>query len=452
MPRRSRQHIFSILRLCIALAALATLAPITTTAAGTAGAPLSTVTVTVDRSTPDGMSRLAVGTTHMQFSVDGWGDPDAVARGKQLLQQGVRYQNQHIHGFGVGPINEAPGTYDWSTLDGRVQLMRDTGAVPVITLCCSPTWMADPAWTGGTDWSKVEWAPLPEHEDAFADLARRVAERYPDVRHFMVWNEFKGMWSAERNNWDVERYTRLYNKVWDAVKAVRPDAAIGGPYLVVEGTGSRSLGQRADWYNADPVTDRNWYVLDYWLQHKRGADFVVLDKALKDAHDPAQYTPQDLLGLTRWFGDIVTRLKTRTSLPIWYAEHYSVWQGPDTPANVQQAGVASMLYHELKTGTSVVFQWEPQSQAGTTNGNNLFSDTRIAGGGQPFPTYQVYKLFNEHFGPGTQLVRASSSSPDVEVLASATHTLLINKQPLPATVMLNGTAVELHAFEVRVLS
>jgi hypothetical protein len=196
------------------------------------GSTSADVTVSVDRTTLDSVSQLDVGVTHMQYSLDAWGDADALARGKQLLRQAATYQNQHIHGFGVGPINPVPGVYDWSSLDRRVQLMRDTGAIPVITLCCAPTWMVDPNWTDGTDWSKLAWAPLPEHEDHFAELSRQVALRYPDVEYFQVWNELKGMYDSTLNRWDYERYTRLYNKVYDAIKGARPSAKIGGPYVV----------------------------------------------------------------------------------------------------------------------------------------------------------------------------------------------------------------------------
>ena len=48
--------------------------------------------------------------------------------------------------------------------------------------------------------------------------------------------------------------------------------------------------------------------------------------------------------------------------------------------------------------------------------------------------------------------RAASSSSDVEVLASATHLLIINKRGSPAEVRVNGVLdIGLAAYEVRVL-
>src|SRR4051812_8635481 len=42
------------------------------------------VVVTVDRDKPDGESALAVGVTHTQYSIDTWGDANAVSRAKSL--------------------------------------------------------------------------------------------------------------------------------------------------------------------------------------------------------------------------------------------------------------------------------------------------------------------------------------------------------------------------------
>ena len=56
--------------------------------------------------------------------------------------------------------------------------------------------------------------------------------------------------------------------------------------------------------------------------------------------------------------------------------------------------------------------------------------------------------FHDDFGRGTQLYQARSSSPDVEVLASATQTLLLNKRPSAITVSVNGTLLTLAGYDV----
>ena len=74
----------------------------------------------------------------------------------------------------------------------------------------------------------MEDAPLPEHFADFAALSAAGAKRYPCVRHFLVWNEFKGFFDDELKRWDAKGYTDLYNVVYDAVKAVDRANQVGG--------------------------------------------------------------------------------------------------------------------------------------------------------------------------------------------------------------------------------
>src|SRR3954470_16189348 len=138
-----------------------------------------------------------------------------------------------------------PARFNFPTLDDRIDFIRRCDRIPVIILCCAPDWMKG-GRAGTTDWDRLTDAPLPEHYADFAALAATVAERYPDVHHFMVWNELKGFWNLEDNTWDAQGYTDFYNGVYDSVKAVNPQARIGGPYLPLHNsgaTGSTAVGQ-----------------------------------------------------------------------------------------------------------------------------------------------------------------------------------------------------------------
>lgn len=404
-----------------------------------------TVTVTVDRTRSDGVSRLELGVTHTQYSLDTGGNAAAVARARELLAAVCRYQNVHIMGWGTLNPNPAPGVYDWSTLDRRMEMVRSIpGAVPVITLCAAPDWMKG-GRPGETDWSKIEVAPLPEHYEDFARLAATVARRYPDVRYFQVWNEFKGFWDASRNNWHYENYTRMYNLVYDALKAVRPEIQVGGPYLVIEGTGSDKGG----WAAERPIRARQWEVLDYWLTHKRGADFFVIDRGLVGFHDPHPYTEAERLALTPWFGDVVRQIRGRTDLPIWYAEFYASHR--DDRPEVSTAINASVLLHMLEGGTSVALLWGPMDSGRGGFGHALFSDARQPDGAQSLPLYEVFRILHDHFGPGTPLYRTASSSDHVEALASPERILLINKRPESVVVRLEDETLSLEGYEVRLV-
>jgi len=411
------------------------------------------VTVTVDRTSPAGTSRLSIGATHTRYSLDPEGDSVAVANGKKLLAAATRYQNQHIYGWGAGNPNPKPGAYDWSTLDRRITLMRSMGSTPVITLCCAPDWMTS---LGTTTSEFRALPPTPDHYDDFADLARRIALRYPDVKHYLVWNEMKGFWNSSLNNWDYAAYTAMYNLIYDALKGVDSTIKVGGPYLVLEGTGSN----KGDWSTQAPISPRDMQVIDYWLRYKRGADFIVVTRRVLDWHDRTSYSERELLALPYLFASVSEQLRARTPLPIWWSEDYCAggarldYFAANNDWSFQAVCLASVLYHELKGGSAVTLRWQPQGVSGSIyygNDENLFSDTRQSGGGQPFPSYWVYQSFDDFFSSGTPLYKATSSSPDVEVLASATRLLLINKRPASTTVDVNGRRITLARYEVRVL-
>jgi hypothetical protein len=305
-------------------------------------APMATpdVRVDVDLTQPDGVSWLSVGVTHMEYSLDAWGDPGSVQRGKALLADGVRVQNQHIFGFGAGNINPAPGVYDWSTLDSRLATIRSIGSIPVLTLCCAPDWMKG-GRAGETNWSRIEAAPLPEHYSDFAELARQVALRYPDVHYYLVWNELKGFWNATARDWDYVGYTRLYNMVYDTLKSVNPDLKVGGPYFIIAGTGSERGGPST----AKAIIPRDLRALEYWLGQAHGADFIALDRGVRDYHDSTSYSPSELLALTPQYQRVAQQVQARTTLPLWWVEDGFTGSAD---WDLQAVGLASILYHELR--------------------------------------------------------------------------------------------------------
>ncbi len=414
----------------------------------------ASVAVSVDRTARVGTSQMALGVTHEHYSLDSWGDATAVAHGQQLLQASAVYQNQHIMGWGGSNPEPSPGVYDWSSLDARLTLMRQTGGTPVITLCCSPDWMWGGA-AGATDWSQLGTPPTHEHYADFAALAAQVARRYPDVKYFQVWNELKGFWNGGLNRWDYEGYTTFYNQVYDALKAVSPDIKVGGPYVVMDSWGNRS-GMSNPSNVSGPygtLDQRPLDVISYWLANKHGADFITVDGMSRN-WDGVQIT--DEFTATQKFADVATWIHQHTSLPLWWAEWYATPWGSSSEwdHNHQNAVMATTLVRMINSGVSVPLRWQPQGQYNAAyqgDTESIWRDTRQAGGGQPFPFYSTAKAFHDVFGPGTALYRATSSSSAVQVLASASHTLVINTQATALTITVNGSPMTLAGYEVRLL-
>lgn len=396
------------------------------------------ITVTINRDIPLLISQFHIGTTHTHGFWE-YGHSDAVQRARNLLIDGLALQNQHIMGWGVGNPEPEAGVFQWDDLDHRLQLMRSIGTPLFITFCQAPGWMK-----GEDDWA-MEQEVLDEHVGDFAELCARVADRYQDVIYFQVWNELKGYWSSSLNNWDYKRYTELYNAVYAAVKGIRPDARIGGPYIVIQGDGAVEIGRSGRDTHVPPA-DRDKTVIHYWLKNKVGADFICMDYGLIDYHDPNTYTHDEMMQLTRFWGTWINSIRDMTDLPIVISEFYG--GADENDRDFTAANHASCYHHALKNGASIALQWNPEQGE---LANFLFTDTQNANGGQPTPHYHVVKAINDYFSAGTEIVAATSSSEWLEVLASAEKTMLINKKETPINVLVNGQTVDLLRYQVKVI-
>jgi hypothetical protein len=410
------------------------------------------IIVTIDRTAPVLTSSLSTGATHTQYSLDSFGNSAAVASGKRLLEASTVYQNQHVMGWGAENPQISPGNFDWRSMDGRVQIMRDTNGVKVITLCAAPDWMKG-GQAGSTDWSKIEVAPLPAHHADFAELARQTALRYPDVLYFQVWNNLKGMYlGPPADRWDYERYTNLYNAVYDALKSVNPNIQVGGPYALINWVASGTSDPVSVSGASGVVDRRSLDVLTYWLANHRGADFIAISGRLANK----DVDPVDDFTAAHKFADIVQWIRRQpgraATLPIWWSEWFAEPFVDDGGFPRANAVMAWSLAEILRGGAAVALLWGPQ---GRTDGGSiplgLFTDTRNSGGGQPTLFQTTASAFKTDFGPGTAIYRASSSSPLVKVLASRTRVMLINSSADEVVVNVDAVATKLPAYAVRVV-
>ncbi|NEA48977.1 xylan 1,4-beta-xylosidase [Streptomyces sp. SID10815] len=399
------------------------------------------------------------GFTHTQFSAD-QGSPAAVRRvGGLLRADGGLPQNQAIMGWGADNPEPVEGRYDFAALDRRIDFMRASGATPVITLCCAPDWMkGGRAGVGATDWSRsaLETAPTPGHYADYAALAATVARRYPDVRHFIVWNEFKGFWNDDAARWDYEGYTKLYNLVYRALKKVDPRIMVGGPYLVMDSVDPRqpdaSTALRGGWGAMD---QRVLDAFAYWNAHKAGADFVVVDGSSYTKDDellPDEFAATDkFTAVGRW-----VRQRTH-GLPLWWAEYYvepadgdddrSGWTEQRRLA-VQAAGMIAMV----RGGASSGFYWNPEEEKGAACPGCLWTPTESASGGRALPMHGLVSRFGRAFPPGTRyetVAVAPDDAPDVRVLADAGTALVVNTRGRALSVRVDGRRLDLKAYEVK---
>ncbi|GAB2912237.1 GH39 family glycosyl hydrolase [Streptomyces heilongjiangensis] len=398
------------------------------------------------------------GFTHTQFSADD-GSRAAVERVEKRLGERPLPQIQHIMGWGAGNPEPVEGRYDFEEMDRRVDFVRATGGTPVVTLCCAPDWMkGGESGADRTDWSQaaLETAPEPEHFQDFADLAATVARRYPDVRHFIVWNEFKGFWNDDEARWDYEGYTRLYNLVYTALKKVDEDIMVGGPYLVMDSLDPRqeqdaSTSLKGPWGSMD---QRVLDAFDYWNDNRAGADFVVVDGSSYTADD--ELLPDEFAATEKFTAVSAWVRKRAPGLPLWWAEYYVEpadanddrhgWSETRRVA-VQAAGLIGMA----KGGATSAFYWNPEERSGECPGC-LWTPTDTGDGGRALPMYDLLARFGAEFPPGTRyesVAVAADDRPNVRVLADDDAVLVVNTLDRRISAKIDGRRFGMGAYEVR---
>ncbi|KPH98890.1 glycoside hydrolase family 39 [Actinobacteria bacterium OK074] len=398
------------------------------------------------------------GFTHTQYSADE-GSGAATERVEGLLAKTPMPQDQAIMGWGADNPEPVQGRYDFEDLDRRVDFIRKSDGTPVLTLCCAPDWMkGGKAGVGNTNWSQaaLETAPEPGHYQDFADLAATVAKRYPDVTHFVVWNEFKGFWNDGEQRWDYEGYTKLYNLVYKALKKVNPKIMVGGPYLGMDSVDPRDQ-------DASPALKGSWGALDqrvvdafdYWNKNKAGADFVVVDGSSYTRDDESL---PDAFTATEKFTAVGEWVRERTGgLPLWWAEYYvepadgnddrKGWS-EDRRVATQAAGMIALV----KGGASSGFYWNPEDGKGGDCAGCLWTPTDSSSGGEALPMYDLVSRFGAAFPPGTKYETVSVAAddvPNVRVLASDKTILVVNTLDRGISAKVDGKRFDMGAYGVK---
>ncbi|MEU5884624.1 xylan 1,4-beta-xylosidase [Spirillospora sp. NPDC047279] len=387
----------------------------------------------------------AWGITHTQNSVDHEQGP---AQGLADLSATPIPQVTPIMGWGVDNPLPRPGEVNWASLDRRMQTIKQTKGTPVVTLCCAPDWMkGGPA--GNTDWSRLELAVEPRHFDDFAKLAAAVAKRYPEVRYYAVWNEFKGFWYPPGNRWDYAGYTKLYNKVYTALKKVNKEIKVGGPYMVLNSNApGRETGPsevRGSWGSMD---QRDLNAIKYWMKHKKGADFLVVDGHSMPVQK--EIRPNEFQVLSK-FSDLTRWLRALGGdLPVWWAEWYVEPVPSDWTDQRRGAVQTAAMMEFVRGGAAAAYYWSPQTTTTTDCAGCLWSGT--ARGGGATPTLGMLQNFARWFPPGTGLSSVTSSNPAIRVLAQPRQIVAVNTTAQPAQTRLEGSPLALGPYEVKWIS
>jgi hypothetical protein len=411
------------------------------------GATAATIITVGQRS---GTVRLQLGATHGLHSVDADGNAEAVRSAKATLHSLFRFQNVWMNGQGSGEIEPQPGVLRFARLDARMQLVRSTGGIPIITLCAAPEWMRKL----NTEGPSID----PSHYADFAALARQVALRYPDVKYFLVWSELKGFWNRQSHQFDSVEYTKFYNLIYDTLKRISPDIEIGGPYVhigVVPSTGG-SVSDLSGAYGSVMQSSRD--AIQYWLQNKHGADFLAIDGAIHGNPDvSANPYPADWFASAKYFRDVDKWLQSvAPQLPIWWSEWYAV-PGNHASALAQfghdrQNALMIFSLFQMMSDVAVALRWKPEGDATLPyegDQESVWSDTRSPGGGRLFPFGKSIGDLNKCFPPGATLYSTQVSRPKIAAFASSQCVALINTSETPIeNVIVEGKHFHIPAYGV----
>ena len=118
-----------------------------------------------------------------------------------------------------------PGVYDWTRTDLLLSGLQSHGIAPLVTLYGSPAWA-----NGGLP---ENWAPI--STTSFAAFARNVAERYPYVHMWTIWNE------PNQRRWlrptTAATYVKkLLDPAYTAIHAVSPGSQVAGGVTAPRGS------------------------------------------------------------------------------------------------------------------------------------------------------------------------------------------------------------------------
>lgn len=118
-----------------------------------------------------------------------------------------------------------PGVYDWARTDLLLDGLHSRGIAPLVTLYGAPGWA-----NGGLP---ENWAP--RTTTSFAAFARNVAERYPYVRLWTIWNE------PNQRRWlrpttPSEYVRKLLNPAYAAIHAASPGSLVAGGVTAPRGS------------------------------------------------------------------------------------------------------------------------------------------------------------------------------------------------------------------------
>jgi hypothetical protein len=178
-----------------------------------------------------------------------------------------------------------PGVYDWARADNLLDGLHTRGIAPLVTLYGSPTW--------ANHGLPENWAPV--STTSFAAFARHIAERYPYVRMWTIWNE------PNQRRWlrpttPATYVEKLLNPAYAAIHSVSPHSQVAGGVTAPRGSvggvspvdwiaGMAKAHARLDAYAHNPYPLRPGETpMSGGCDHCETITMATLPRLLRDVH------------------------------------------------------------------------------------------------------------------------------------------------------------------------
>lgn len=243
---------------------------------------------------------------------------------------------------------------DGETITYQVAQAVAAGQEPILYLnCLVPSSLrASGSTLGWGDMSSA--APDMSNHTVVANAYAAIVNAFvaQGVTKVVIGGELRGMYSTDPGNtggsgWDIPRYWDLYEKAYDAIKAVQPTVRVYGPYCVFydgteDGVPNTTIGTAVV---ATEALDAMIDFLDLAIPAGK-LDGVAFDAVLPTAQWP------DMIGWVR------ARAGAR---PLFVAECYTSYTAPPTgPLGTEiTTGLLSTIDGELAEGDGAMFWGEP---------------------------------------------------------------------------------------------
>ncbi|WP_159083711.1 hypothetical protein [Nocardioides terrigena] len=264
-------------------------------------------------------------------------------------------------------VERSPGQLDWSKLDARIDMARQHGSKPLLTLFGTPAFY-------GVGESGVPSLLRPPRLSAYRTFVRALAERYGARADYQVFAEM----NCPCNYIGTPRHMAKMTRV--AALEVRrhaPGAEVVAPHGPIRYSSNRA------WFR------------EYWSERVGGKPVAELvDVASLSGFPRARIGPEKGIKLVKWLRRMTSQYGF--SGPIWIVEiNYDVNGGRATvPISVDQqvANVVKTYVLNASIGTERVYwhYWSPPTP--NMNTAMLTPDNQLAAPGRAFGVIQPWLI------------------------------------------------------------